>query len=166
MQRFTYNGFVPHAVTEKEQRYHDFYMKMAYEAAKLSYATRRIVGCLAVRDGNIIGFGFNGTPPGEPNACEDAEGITLPTVIHAEDNLLRKLAKDSYNTFAGRVNLHRCDVYVTKEPCKNCADLLKNTRGTKRLFYCEDSVSKPLEGIHRLYSELADDFEIFKMEKP
>jgi dCMP deaminase len=125
-------------------------MDVAKRAALLSFAERRKVGCIAVKDGNILGYGFNGTPAGHDNKCEDDNGVTLDTVVHAEDNLIKKLAADEKKR--GRVTglvLYNCDVYVTKEPCLNCAKLL-HSHDVKRVFFTETSLSKAGEGIKYL----------------
>jgi dCMP deaminase len=132
----------------KVERYNRFYMDVARRAAELSFAKRRKVGAVAVADGNIMAFGFNGTPAGHPNVCEDADGVTLPTVIHAEDNLIRKL-RDSPEL------LHRrCTVYVTKEPCLNCASLLASGMpGLRTLVYADCSESNHGVGLAALIKE-------------
>jgi dCMP deaminase len=127
----------------KEKRYNDFYMDVALRAAQLSFANKRKVGAIAVCDGNILAFGFNGRPSGHPNDCEDSNGETLPSVIHAEDNMLRKLNDgDAYT------------MYVTKEPCFNCAMMLINRVATRcrHVYYRDRSVSNPDMGLRILYN--------------
>lgn len=125
-------------MTEKELRYHQFYMGVAFlTAQQLSFAKRRKVGAVAVSGSNIIGYGFNGRPAGEPNECEDEKGDTLPSVIHAEHNLLKKITgiKKGF------------DVYVTKEPCVNCASMLAEAYWLNRVYFTENSKSQPNAGV-------------------
>lgn len=114
----------------KQERYEAYYMDVAYRTAVLSFAIRRKVGAIAVIRGNIVAHGFNGTPTGYPNVCEDANGLTLANVIHAEDNLIRK-AHDS------GISLKDATVYVTTEPCQRCAMLLE-VEGVREVIYCEE----------------------------
>mgnify|MGYP003624980464 CR=1 FL=1 len=97
------------------------YMNMAGELAMLSHATRRKVGCLIVRDTQIISEGYNGTPRGFDNNCEYTDHVnhfyTKPEVLHAESNAITKLAR-STNSSQGAT------VYVTCSPCFDCAKLI------------------------------------------
>jgi len=93
------------------------HMRAAYAYAELSYCGRRQVGCVLVKDGSIIAIGYNGTPPGEENVCEDCNGETKPNVTHAEDNALRKLIKRTESS-------SNCHVFVTTAPCIFCAEKL------------------------------------------
>jgi dCMP deaminase len=119
--------------TEKELRYHRLYIDIAYRVAEMSFCTRRKVGAIAVtpHNGNIIGFGFNGTPAGECNDCEDESGNTLPSVIHAEENLIKKVTEYRWK--------QDIDLYVTTRPCSSCAAKLTKDRYSriKRVFYRE-----------------------------
>lgn len=108
-------------------KFDKFYMEVAGMTASLSYAKRAQVGAVAVRDRNILAFGYNGTLPGTGNVCEDEEGNTKPEVIHAEENLLMKLAKSSVSS-EGSV------VYITMSPCINCARLMANA-GVSKIMY-------------------------------
>lgn len=108
-------------------KFDKFYMEVAAMTASLSYAKRAQVGAVAVRDRNILAFGYNGTLPGTGNVCEDEEGNTKPEVIHAEENLLMKLAKSSVSS-EGSV------VYITMSPCINCARLMANA-GVSKIMY-------------------------------
>jgi len=124
----------------KKKRYDDLYMRLATEVAQMSYAKRRQVGALAVKDGNILGFGFNGTPSGFPNDCEDEDGTTFDWVLHAEVNLIAKLAKST-------MSLEDATVYVTTSPCMTCAKMLAQS-GVKQVFY-RDAYSKQ-DGLYLL----------------
>jgi dCMP deaminase len=117
--------------SEKELRYHNLYMDIAYRVAQMSFCKRRQVGAIAVTpyNGNIIGFGFNGTPAGECNCCEDSDGNTLPSVIHAEENLLLKISNP---------NNYKTHLYVTTRPCKHCARLIGEDENITHVFYKED----------------------------
>lgn len=106
------------------------YLRIAFIWAENSYAKRRQVGALIVRDGSIISDGYNGTPSGFPNVCEDSDGITYPYVLHAEANAITKLAK-STQTGAGAT------IYVTDAPCIECAKLIIQA-GIARVVYCRD----------------------------
>jgi dCMP deaminase len=108
-------------------KFDQFYMDVAAGAAALSYAKRAQVGAVAVRDRNILAFGYNGTLPGTSNVCEDEHGNTKAEVIHAEENLLMKMARSS-------VSVEGAVVYVTMAPCINCSRLMANA-GIKKVIY-------------------------------
>lgn len=108
-------------------KFDQFYMDIAGMTASLSYAKRAQVGAVAVRDRNIIAFGYNGTLPGTGNECEDENGNTKPEVIHAEENLLMKIAKSP-------VSIEGAVVYITMAPCINCSRLMANA-GVKKVIY-------------------------------
>lgn len=105
------------------------HMKAAYVYAAGSYCVRRKVGCVIVKDNTPIAVGFNGTPPGEDNVCEDIDGNTKTNVIHAEDNALRKL-------IGKNGDLSDASVFVTTAPCEGCADKLIKA-GLKTVYYSE-----------------------------
>jgi dCMP deaminase len=108
------------------------YMNVAAEIAKLSYAERKKVGCVIVKDASIISMGYNGTPVGFDNECESTENDELVTrleVLHAESNAIAKVAK-SPNCSDG------ADLYVTLSPCFECSKLIIQS-GIKRVFYRE-----------------------------
>jgi dCMP deaminase len=106
------------------------YMKMAVEWGKLSKAQRRSVGALVVKEGQIISDGFNGTPQGFPNVCEDSKGETLKYVLHAESNAITKLAKSTQSSGGSTL-------YVTMSPCTECAKLIIQA-GIERVVYLEE----------------------------
>ena len=106
---------------DKHARAH---MKAAFVYAELSYCKRKQVGCLIVKDNNIISHGYNGTPSGEENCCEDEQGHSKPNVIHAEDNALRKLVRSHESSIDATV-------FVTAAPCKRCAEKLTDARVSK-----------------------------------
>lgn len=103
--------------TPKEIRYDVAYMNMAKEWAKLSHATRNKVGALIVQDGRIISDGYNGTPAGFSNECEDDTNTTHWYVLHAEANAILKCAR-STNSCVGST------LYITLSPCKQCCKLI------------------------------------------
>ena len=116
---------------EEKQRQLDIrYMKMARIWAENSYCVRRQVGALIVRDKMIISDGYNGTPSGFENICEDEAGKTKPYVLHAEANAITKVAK-SNNSSEGAT------LYVTSSPCIECAKLIIQS-GIKEVIYDSD----------------------------
>ncbi len=113
----------------KQARYDLAYMKMALEWAKLSHCNRKKVGALLVNDGMIISDGYNGTPSGFPNDCEDAAGLTHWYVLHAEANAIMKVARSTNNA-------RSATLYLTHSPCKDCSKLILQA-GIKRLVYLD-----------------------------
>jgi dCMP deaminase len=103
---------------------------MASVWSENSHCNRSKVGCLIVKDRQIISDGYNGTPSGFPNECEDCSNNTLPTVLHAEANAITKIAK-SANSAEGST------LYVTLSPCFDCAKLIIQA-GIKRIVYSEE----------------------------
>ncbi len=113
----------------KQLRYDQAYMRMAMEWARLSHCTRKKVGALLVKDGMIISDGYNGTPTGFPNDCEDQEGVTLWYVLHAEANAIMKVARSTNNA-------QGATLYLTHSPCKECSKLILQA-GIRRLVYLD-----------------------------
>lgn len=105
------------------------YMRMAAIWAENSYCQRRKVGALIVKNKMIISDGYNGTPAGFENVCEDEQGLTKPYVLHAEANAITKIAR-SNNSSEGAT------LYVTASPCIECAKLIIQA-GIKRVVYAE-----------------------------
>jgi dCMP deaminase len=132
------------------------YMQIAYQVSKLSYAERRKVGCIIVKDEQIVSFGYNGTPHGFDNTCEETQTrnidnpdhkeiliekgyecedtccskqVTKQEVLHAESNALMKISKSTL-TSKGAI------LYTTTSPCFECAKLIIQA-GVKKVFYCE-----------------------------
>lgn len=103
------------------------YIEMAEIWAKNSYCKRRQVGALLVKDNMIISDGYNGTPSGFENICEDENGVTKPYVLHAEANAITKVAK-SGNSSSGAT------LYVTASPCMECSKLIIQS-GITRVVY-------------------------------
>ncbi|WP_042720726.1 MULTISPECIES: dCMP deaminase family protein [Flavobacteriales] len=106
------------------------YLKMAQEWAKLSYCKRKQVGALIVKDRMIISDGYNGTPSGFENCCEDNEGKTHWYVLHAEANAILKLA-------ASTQSAKGATLYLTLSPCKECSKLILQA-GITRLVYINE----------------------------
>ncbi|WP_394364393.1 deoxycytidylate deaminase [Chryseobacterium taklimakanense] len=106
------------------------YLKMALEWAKLSYCKRKQVGALIVKDRMIISDGYNGTPSGFENQCEDEEGKTHWYVLHAEANAILKLA-------ASTQSAKGATLYITLSPCKECSKLILQA-GISRLVYIDE----------------------------
>ncbi len=106
------------------------YLKMALEWAKLSYCERKQVGALIVRDRMIISDGYNGTPSGFENCCEDSEGKTHWYVLHAEANAILKLASSTQSAKGATL-------YLTLSPCKECSKLVLQA-GISRLVYINE----------------------------
>lgn len=105
------------------------YMRMAFIWAENSYCKRRKVGALLVKDKMIISDGYNGTPAGFENVCEDEHDVTKPYVLHAEANAITKVAR-SNNSSEGAT------LYVTSSPCIECAKLIIQA-GIKRVVYAD-----------------------------
>lgn len=112
---------------EKARLLDQRYLRMARIWAENSYCQRRKVGALIVKDKMIISDGYNGTPSGFPNVCEDAEGLTKAYVLHAEANAITKIARSGNNSDGATL-------YVTDAPCIECAKLIIQA-GIKRVIY-------------------------------
>ena len=112
---------------DKQQKYDIAYLRMASEWAELSNCERKKVGALIVKNRMIISDGYNGTPSGFDNCCEDENGETKWYVLHAEANAILKVA-NSTNSCDGAT------LYLTLSPCKECAKLIHQS-GIKRLVY-------------------------------
>ena len=114
---------------EKQLRFDQRYLEMARIWAKNSYCQRRQVGALVVKQGMIISDGYNGTPSGFENVCEDETGVTKPYVLHAEANAITKLARSNNNS-------EGATIYITASPCIECAKLIIQS-GITRVVYGE-----------------------------
>ncbi len=115
---------------DKQQELDLRYLRMATIWAENSYCTRRQVGALIVKDKMIISDGYNGTPSGFENICEDEGGLTKPYVLHAEANAITKIARSSNNSDGATL-------YVTDSPCIECAKLIIQA-GIRRVVYKRD----------------------------
>lgn len=112
---------------QKINKFDKAYLKMALEWAKLSYCTRKQVGALIVKDRMIISDGYNGTPSGFENCCEDEDGKTRWYVLHAEANAILKLARSTQSALGATL-------YLTLSPCKECSKLILQA-GISKLVY-------------------------------
>ena len=111
----------------KQRQYDIAYLRMALEWSKLSYCKRKQVGALIVKDKMIISYGYNGTPSGFENFCEDEEGYTKWYVLHAEANAITKVASSTQSC-------NGATLYITLSPCKECSKLIHQA-GITRLVY-------------------------------
>ena len=114
---------------EKQLELDNRYLRMAAVWAENSYCKRRQVGALIVRDQMIISDGYNGTPSGFENVCEDENNVTKPYVLHAGANAITKVAASSNSS-------KDATIYVTSAPCIECAKLIIQS-GIKRVVYSE-----------------------------
>ena len=113
--------------TSKQRKYDIAYLKMAQEWAKLSHCKRKQVGALIVKDKMIISDGYNGTPSGFENFCEDEDGYTKWYVLHAEANAIAKVSGSTQSTKGATL-------YITLSPCKECSKLIFQS-GITRVVY-------------------------------
>ncbi len=125
---------------EKRHQLDMRYLRMARIWAENSYCVRRQVGALLVKDKMIISDGYNGTPQGFENVCEDENNRTKPYVLHAEANAITKVAKSNNSSLGATL-------YVTASPCIECAKLIIQA-GIVRVVFCEDYHSE--EGVDLL----------------
>ena len=114
---------------KKQQRYDKAYLRIAKEWGELSHCKRKKVGALIVKDRMIISDGYNGTPTGFENYCEDEEGYTKWYVLHAEANAILKVA-------ASTQSCKGATLYITLSPCKQCSKLIHQA-GIVRVVYHE-----------------------------
>ena len=113
---------------DKQKEYDKRYLEMARIWAKNSYCKRKQVGALIVKEKMIISDGYNGTPGGFENICEDEDYVTKPYVLHAEANAITKVAKSNNSSEAATL-------YVTTSPCMECSKLIIQS-GIKRVVFC------------------------------
>jgi len=121
----------------KREKYIELYMDLAFRISKMSYAKRLQVGSILVKDNNIISFGWNGTPSGWDNVCEDDNFQTKSEVLHSEQNLLMKVARSTNST-------EDSIAFITHAPCIQCSKLLYQA-GVKEVYYrnpyrCTDGI--------------------------
>lgn len=118
-----------HPYGNRQEQFDKRYLEMARTWAQNSYCKRRQVGALIVKEKMIISDGYNGTPSGFENLCEDKNNRTKPYVLHAEANAITKVAK-SNNSSEGAT------LYITSSPCMECAKLIIQS-GIKRVVFCD-----------------------------
>ena len=132
---------------DKQHKLDERYLRMAKIWAENSYCVRRQVGALVVKDKMIISDGYNGTPSGFENVCEDEHNVTKPYVLHAEANAITKLARSSNNSDGSTL-------YVTASPCLECSKLIIQS-GIRRVVYGEEyRLSDGIELLRRANIEL------------
>ena len=124
----------------KKIKYDKAYLRIAKEWGQLSYCQRKKVGAIIVKNKMIISDGYNGTPSGFENCCEDNNGITKWYVLHAEANAILKVAKSTQSC-------ENATLYITMTPCKECSKLIHQS-GITRVVYIADYKDK--EGIEFL----------------
>ena len=124
----------------KQQQYDNAYLSMAHTWGQLSYCERKKVGALIVKDRMIISDGYNGTPSGFENVCEDEEHYTKWYVLHAEANAILKVA-------ASTQSCKGATLYITLSPCRECSKLIHQS-GIKRVVYA--TAYKDLSGVEFL----------------
>jgi dCMP deaminase len=137
----------------KQLRYDKAYLRMAQTWAQLSHCTRKKVGALIVKDGMIISDGYNGTPAGFDNCCENENGETNWYVLHAEANAILKVAKSTNNSVGSTL-------YLTLSPCKECSKLILQA-GISRVVFTNSY--KDTTGVDFLNES---GLEIIQIEKP
>jgi dCMP deaminase len=115
---------------KKKLKYDLAYLRIATEWGKLSYCKRKQVGAIIVRDKMIISDGYNGTPSGFENCCEDEENLTKWYVLHAEANAILKVARSTQSC-------EGATLYITLSPCKECSKLIHQS-GIKRVVYLDE----------------------------
>ena len=145
-------------MTEKQRKLDERYLRMARIWAENSYCERRKVGALVVKDKMIISDGYNGTPSGFENVCEDDNNVTKPYVLHAEANAITKLARSNNNSDGATI-------YITASPCIECAKLIIQS-GIKRVVYGEkyrltDGIDLlKRAGIEVIYMEVKSELDV------
>ena len=145
-------------MTEKQRKLDERYLRMARIWAENSYCERRQVGALVVKDKMIISDGYNGTPSGFENVCEDDNNVTKPYVLHAEANAITKLARSNNNSDGATI-------YITASPCIECSKLIIQS-GIKRVVYGEkyrltDGIDLlKRAGIEVIYMEVKSELDV------
>ena len=139
---------------EKKEKYDKAYLRIAKEWGNLSYCQRKKVGAIIVKDKMIISDGYNGTPSGFENCCEDEDNVTKWYVLHAEANAILKVAKSTNNCKGATL-------YLTLSPCKECSKLVIQSGITRVVF--KDSY-KDAEGIDFLKNAGVEIIQIEKLE--
>ena len=124
---YVYSVYIALMETSKQELLDRRYLRMATIWAENSYCVRRQVGALLVKDDMIISDGYNGTPSGFENVCEDENGLTKPYVLHAEANAITKVARSNNSS-------QDSTLYVTASPCMECSKLIIQS-GIKRVVF-------------------------------
>ena len=126
----------------KNRQFDRSYLEMASVWAKNSYCTRRQVGAILVKDRMIISDGYNGTPSGFENVCEDENGVTKPYVLHAEANAITKVAKSNNSSLGATL-------YITDSPCMECAKLIIQAGIARVVFAREYRITDGIDLLRR-----------------
>lgn len=133
----------------KDKKFDKSYIEMAHVWAKNSYCSRRKVGALLVKDRMIISDGYNGTPVGFENICEDDKGVTKAYVLHAEANAITKVAKSNNSSLGATL-------YVTDSPCIECAKLIIQAGITRVVYDRKYRITDGLDLLERAGIELEE----------
>lgn len=132
---------------EKQLKYDKAYLRIAQEWSKLSHCKRKQVGALIVKDRMIISDGYNGTPTGFENFCEDDEGYTKWYVLHAEANAILKVA-------ASTQSCQGATLYITMSPCKECSKLIHQAGITRLVYYIDYKDNSGIDFLRKAGIEL------------
>ena len=127
---------------QKQNKYDIAYLRMAKEWSKLSYCKRKQVGAIIVRDRMIISDGYNGTPSGFENCCEDENGETNWYVLHAEANAILKVASSTQSCKGATL-------YITLSPCKECSKLIHQSGITRVVYQMGYRDTEGLDFLHK-----------------
>jgi len=138
---------------KKQLKYDKAYLRIAREWSKLSHCKRKQVGALIVKDRMIISDGYNGTPTGFENCCEDEENVTKWHVLHAEANAILKVAASSQSCKGATL-------YITLSPCKECSKLIHQAGITRLVYYIDYKDNVGLEFLEKAGVELCQITEL------
>jgi len=138
---------------KKQLKYDKAYLRIAREWSKLSHCKRKQVGALIVKDRMIISDGYNGTPTGFDNCCEDEENVTKWHVLHAEANAILKVASSSQSC-------RGATLYITLSPCKECSKLIHQAGITRLVYYIDYKDNVGLEFLEKAGVELCQITEL------
>ena len=138
---------------KKQLKYDKAYLRIAREWSKLSHCKRKQVGALIVKDRMIISDGYNGTPTGFENCCEDENNITKWHVLHAEANAILKVA-------ASTQSCKGATLYITLSPCKECSKLIHQAGITRMVYYIDYKDNVGLEFLRKAGVELCQITEL------
>jgi dCMP deaminase len=138
---------------KKQLKYDKAYLRIAREWSKLSHCKRKQVGALIVKDRMIISDGYNGTPTGFENCCEDEENVTKWHVLHAEANAILKVASSSQSCKGATL-------YITLSPCKECSKLIHQAGITRLVYYIDYKDNVGLEFLEKAGVELCQITEL------
>jgi dCMP deaminase len=134
-------------MSQKKAKYDKAYLRIAKEWGQLSYCQRKKVGAIIVRDKMIISDGYNGTPSGFENCCEDEENNTKWYVLHAEANAILKVARSTQSC-------EGATLYITLSPCKDCSKLIHQSGITRVVYHQEYKDNSGLEFLRKAGVEL------------